>query len=125
MKSTIEFLNPDELLKNPAFSQIAVTNGTGATIYIGGQNAITKDLTIVGKGDIAAQTEYILNNIEIALRSCKSSLDDLLKPDHLHCAGSGCTERISGSAGISEEAKTSPGNHRGCRCRPGKSGIPR
>ena len=79
MKSNIEFINPEELLKNPAFSQIAITKGTGDTIYIGGQNAINKDLEIVGKGDIAKQTEYILKNIEVALRASKAELDDLFK----------------------------------------------
>lgn len=79
MNNKIDFINPDELLKNPAFSQIAITKGSGNTIYIGGQNAITKDLEIIGKGDIASQTEYILNNIEIALNSCNATLDDLFK----------------------------------------------
>jgi len=79
MNSTIEFVNPEGLLKNPAFSQIAITKGTGNTIYIGGQNAITKDLEIVGKGDIAKQTEYILKNIETALHSCKATVNDLFK----------------------------------------------
>ena len=79
MNNNIDFINPDQLLKNPAFSQIAVTKGRGDTIYIGGQNAITKDLEIIGKGDIAKQTEYILNNIEVALHACNASLDDLFK----------------------------------------------
>ena len=75
----MEFLNPDELLKNPAFSQIAITKGDGSTIYIGGQNAITKDLEIIGKGDIALQTAHILKNIEIALNACDATVDDLFK----------------------------------------------
>ena len=79
MNSQIEFINPDQLVKNPAFSQIAITSGNGRTIYIGGQNAITKDKEIIGKGDIAAQTSFILENIETALQSCDASLDDLLK----------------------------------------------
>ncbi len=79
MNSSIEFLNPDELLKNPAFSQVAITKGKGSTIYIGGQNAITKDLEIIGKGNIALQTEYALKNIETALNSCDATLDDLFK----------------------------------------------
>ncbi|MBL0740646.1 RidA family protein [Chryseolinea lacunae] len=79
MNSGIEFLNPDELLKNPAFSQIAITKGHGNTVYIGGQNAITKDLKIVGKDDIVAQTEYILKNVEIALKAAHAKLDDLFK----------------------------------------------
>lgn len=79
MSTSIEFLNPDDLLKNPAFSQVAITKGKGSTIYIGGQNAITKDLEIIGKGDIAKQTAYILNNIEIALKYSGATLDDLFK----------------------------------------------
>jgi enamine deaminase RidA (YjgF/YER057c/UK114 family) len=79
MNNKIDFVNPDELLKNPAFSQVAITKGSGNTIYIGGQNAITKNLEIVGKGNIALQTEYILDNIELALKSCNASLQDLFK----------------------------------------------
>ncbi|GAB3946933.1 RidA family protein [Spirosoma harenae] len=79
MNGNIEFFSPDELLKNPAFSQVAITKGTGSTIYIGGQNAITKDLEIIGKGDITLQTEYVLKNIETALNSCGATVDDLVK----------------------------------------------
>ena len=79
MNNKIDFINPDGFLKNPAFSHIAITKGSGNTIYIGGQNAITKDLEIIGKGDIKLQTEYILKNIEIALKSCHATLDDLFK----------------------------------------------
>jgi len=79
MNNKIDFINPDDLLKNPAFSQVAITKGNGNTIYIGGQNAITKDLEIIGKGDIALQTEYVLKNIETVLNSCDATLDDLFK----------------------------------------------
>ena len=79
MNPNIEFLNPDELLKNPGFSQVAITRGQGSTIYIAGQNAITKDLEIIGKGDIALQTEFALKNIEKALNSCEATIDDLFK----------------------------------------------
>ena len=79
MNSKIEFINPDELLRNPAFSQVAITKGNGNTIYIGGQNAITKDQEIIGKGDIALQTEHALKNIEIALNACSATVNDLFK----------------------------------------------
>ncbi len=79
METSIEFINPDGLMKNTAFSQVAITKGLGNTIYVGGQNAITKDQEIIGKGDIAQQTEYILNNIEVALQSCGASLENLFK----------------------------------------------
>jgi len=79
MSSRIEFLNPDELLKNPAFSQAVITKGNGSTIYIGGQNAITKDKQITGKGDIAVQTAHALKNVETALRAAGASVDELIK----------------------------------------------
>jgi len=31
----IQHINPDGLSKNPAFSQVIVTQGSGRTIYIG------------------------------------------------------------------------------------------
>src|SRR6188768_2949496 len=79
MNNKIDFINPEGFLQNPAFSHVAITKGTGNTIYIGGQNAITKDLEIIGKGDIKLQTEYVLKNIEIALKACNATLDDLFK----------------------------------------------
>ncbi len=36
----IEYMNPDGLSKNPAFSQIVTTQGKGKTIYIGGQDSV-------------------------------------------------------------------------------------
>ena len=79
MNNNIDFVNPDQLLKSPAFSQAVITKGQGNTIYIGGQNAITKDLVIVGKGDIAVQTAHALENIETALVACNASIHDLFK----------------------------------------------
>jgi enamine deaminase RidA (YjgF/YER057c/UK114 family) len=79
MNEKIDFISPDELLKNPAFSQAAITKGAGTTIYIGGQNAITKDLEIIGKGDVKLQTEQALKNMETALKACGATLHDLFK----------------------------------------------
>lgn len=65
METEIEFINPEELLQSPAFSQIAITRGNGSTIYIGGQNAVTKDKKIIGKGDIVEQTKCILKILRL------------------------------------------------------------
>lgn len=108
MNSAIEFLNPDELLKNPAFSQIAVTKGNGSTIYIGGQNAITKDLEIIGKGDIALQTEYILKNIEIALSACGATLDDLFKLTIYIVQGQDVRKGFEGAQGFLKKLSNPP-----------------
>lgn len=108
MKSSIEFINPDELLKNPAFSQIAITKGNGETIYIGGQNAITKDLEIIGKDDIALQTAYILKNIETALISCNATLDDLFKLTIYIVQGQDIRKGFEGAQGFLKKLRHPP-----------------
>lgn len=108
MKSGIEFLNPDGLSKNPAFSQVAITKGNGATIYIGGQNAITGDLQIVGKGDITAQTEYTLKNIETAITAAGASLDDLFKLTIYIVQGQDIRKGFAGAAGFLKKLKNPP-----------------
>ena len=108
MNATIEFLNPDELLKNPAFSQVAITKGSGSTIYIGGQNAITKDLEIIGKGDIALQTEYVLKNIEAALNFCDATLDDLFKLTIYIVQGQDIRKGFEGAQGFLRKLSNPP-----------------
>ena len=63
----VEFLNPDGMHRNPAFSNVAVVSGSVRTIYVGGQDSIDAEGNIVGVGDIAAQTEQALRNLRTAL----------------------------------------------------------
>jgi enamine deaminase RidA (YjgF/YER057c/UK114 family) len=75
----VEFLNPDGMLRNPAFSQAAVISGPVKTIYVGGQDAILADGTIVGVGDLGAQTKQALVNLETALRAAGAGLEHVVK----------------------------------------------
>lgn len=75
----IKHINPDGMLKTPVFSQAVVTSGTGRTIYIGGQNAVNEKGEIIGKGDIAAQTEQVMKNIVTALEACGATMKDVVK----------------------------------------------
>ena len=79
MEGKIEFMSPDGLSKNPAFSQLVVTRGPGKTIYIGGQNAVNAAGEIVGKGDIGEQTEQVMKNLRIALSAAGAAFDNLVK----------------------------------------------
>jgi len=72
-------LNPAKLINNPAFSQVVTTQGNGRTIYIGGQNAVNSNYEIIGKGDLAKQTEQVMTNIEVALQAAGAGFDDLVK----------------------------------------------
>ena len=75
----VELLAPDGLVKSPAFWHVAVVSGPVRTIYIGGQDAVTADGEIVGKGDLAAQTTQILTNIETALAAAGAGLEHVIK----------------------------------------------
>ena len=66
MHGNVQHLNPVGLRKNPAYTQVVVASGNATTIYVGGQNAVDASGNVVGKGDIRAQTERALKNLEIA-----------------------------------------------------------
>jgi len=79
MKDKIQFINPDGLSKNPAFSQAVTTVGNGKTIYIGGQNAVNAEGEIIGKGNIGEQTEQVMRNLQTALSACGATFENLVK----------------------------------------------
>jgi len=79
MSNKVEHINPDGLSKNLAFSQIITTQGNGKTIYIGGQDAVNTSGEITGKGDIAAQTEQVMKNLQTALAACEATFENLVK----------------------------------------------
>lgn len=78
-QQAIEHLNPEGLPRNPAFSQVVAVTGPAKTIYVGGQDAVTASGEIVGKGDLAAQTEQILRNLETALAAAGAGLEHVVK----------------------------------------------
>ena len=75
----VEHLNPDGLNRNPAFTNVAVVSGPVRTIYVGGQDAVSADGEIVGKGDIAAQTEQVLANLQTALAAAGAGPEHVIK----------------------------------------------
>ena len=77
--NAIQPVNPEGLMKSPAFSQAILTHGKGKTLYIGGQNAVNEKGEPVGKGSIEAQTEQIMQNIQRILASCGASFDHVVK----------------------------------------------
>lgn len=79
MNDKIQYISPDGLSKNPAFSQVVTTQGNGKTIYIGGQDAVNEKGEIIGKGNIAEQTEQVMKNIQTALLACGATFDNLVK----------------------------------------------
>src|SRR5919106_4056138 len=79
MDGRVEFLDPDGLPRNPAFSNVAVVAGRVRTIFIGGQDAVDAEGNIVGVGDIAAQTEQVLRNLRTALAAADAGPEHVVK----------------------------------------------
>jgi enamine deaminase RidA (YjgF/YER057c/UK114 family) len=76
---TVQYLNPDALAKNPAFTNVVVVTGPVKTVYIGGQDAVDASGAIVGKGDIGAQAEQVMRNIQAALEAAGADLEHIIK----------------------------------------------
>jgi enamine deaminase RidA (YjgF/YER057c/UK114 family) len=76
---TVEHINPEDLSKNPAFTQVVAVTGPVKTIYIGGQDAVDASGTIVGKGDIKGQVEQVFKNLESALKASGAGLEHVIK----------------------------------------------
>jgi enamine deaminase RidA (YjgF/YER057c/UK114 family) len=79
MEGSIQYINPEGLMKSPAFTQVVSTRGAGTTLYIGGQDAVNAERQIVGKEDLTAQTVQIMKNIQLALEACGAGFSNLVK----------------------------------------------
>lgn len=75
----VEYLNPEHLHKNRAFTQVISVSGPVKTIYVGGQNAVDKQGNIVGKGNIKAQTQQVLANLREALTAAGAGPEHIIK----------------------------------------------
>jgi enamine deaminase RidA (YjgF/YER057c/UK114 family) len=76
----VQCINPDDLPKNPAYTNVIVVSGSVKTIYIGAQGAFDASTgTIVGKGDIGAQSLQVMKNIQAALAAAGAGLEHIIK----------------------------------------------
>jgi enamine deaminase RidA (YjgF/YER057c/UK114 family) len=71
-------LRPEGLVQSPAFTHVAVVPPGATTIYIGGQNAVDDDGALVGGADVAAQTQQVMKNLNIALAAAGASVQELV-----------------------------------------------
>ena len=75
----VQHINPEDLSKNSAFTNVIVASGQMKTVYIGGQDAIDASGTIIGKGDIKQQTEQVLKNLQSALKAGGADVEHVIK----------------------------------------------
>lgn len=74
-----ECINPKTLFdsRQHGFSQVVVSN-PGKMVFISGQVAWDENLNIVGKNDLAKQTEKSIENLRIAVESAGGNLEDIV-----------------------------------------------
>ncbi len=75
----IQYINPDTLSTNPAFTNVIAISGNVKTIYIGGQDAIDASGKIVGKGDLKKQVSQVFTNLQEALKAAGAGLEHIIK----------------------------------------------
>ena len=125
MDGRVEFLNPDGLPRNPAFSNVAVVSGSVRTIYIGGQDAVDAEGNIVGIGDIAAQTEQVLRNLRTALAAASAGPEHVVKWNVLVVDGQDFACRLRGVPASVGRPTQSSGHHGRRREGPRPPRLPR
>jgi reactive intermediate/imine deaminase len=77
-RKEVEYLNPETLSTPTGYTHVVQVH-RGRTIYIAGQVALDKAGNIVGKGDFAAQTTQVFENLKLALASAGATFDNLVK----------------------------------------------
>jgi enamine deaminase RidA (YjgF/YER057c/UK114 family) len=77
--ASIQRIRPQGLVSSPAFSHVAIVPPGATTIYVGGQNSVDADGSLIGEGDVAAQSARALQNAKTALAAAGATLGDVLQ----------------------------------------------
>ncbi|CCH35329.1 RidA family protein [Actinosynnema sp. NPDC047251] len=76
--STVTHLTPPTLHTNPAFTQAVKVEGPGTLLFIGGQNGVDAEGSVVGD-DAGAQSARALDNVRLAVEAAGGTLADVIK----------------------------------------------
>jgi enamine deaminase RidA (YjgF/YER057c/UK114 family) len=76
--STIQRIQPEGLFASPAYTHVVTARGS-RTVYISGQVATGPDGSVVGAGDLGAQTSQVMRNLEVALSAAGATFADVVK----------------------------------------------
>ena len=78
MAAPVRFINPEGLVRSPAYTQVVETMPGGRTIYVSGQLGTGPDGKLAG-ADFRAQAEQVFANLKLALASAGASFADVVK----------------------------------------------
>jgi enamine deaminase RidA (YjgF/YER057c/UK114 family) len=77
--ANIRFINPEGLVRSPAYTQVVEVVSPGRTVYISGQLGTARDGKLAG--DFRAQAEQVFENLATALASVGAGFFDIVKID--------------------------------------------
>ncbi|HEX6762786.1 MAG TPA: RidA family protein [Gaiellaceae bacterium] len=99
-----QILNPDTIHPPAGYSHIV--NATGSRLaFVAGQAALDRDFSVVGEGDLGAQTRQVMANLRLALDELGAGWEDVVKatvyttqPYEYETIGRAMAEALGGAA---------------------------
>jgi 2-iminobutanoate/2-iminopropanoate deaminase len=82
----VTHINPDSLLKSPAFSQAVVVEDARRIVYIGEQNGVDVSGAVVGD-DLGSQVEHAYKDVLKVLESVGATRENVVKQTILVAKG--------------------------------------
>src|SRR5437899_9031547 len=77
-RPNVEYMNPPTLSAPTGYTHVVQVH-RGRTVYIAGQVAFDKSGNVVGKGNFAAQTTQVFENLKLALAAAGATFDNVVK----------------------------------------------
>ena len=74
-----EYQNPPALSKPGAYTHVVSTAGAAKIVHVSGQVSWAADGSVVGRGDMRAQSEQVFRNVTSALKAAGAGWDDVVK----------------------------------------------
>lgn len=74
-----EYQNPPALSKPGAYTHVVSATDAAKIVYVSGQVSWAADGSVVGKGDMRAQTEQVFRNLTNALKAAGADWGDVVK----------------------------------------------
>jgi len=74
----LEHVRPTDLSNHPAYTHVVTSRGA-RHVYVSGQVAVDGEGNPVGVGNLAAQTEQVMENLSTALAAAGATFDDVVK----------------------------------------------
>lgn len=76
--TTVAHINPESLHRSPWFSQAVRVPAGADLLFVGGQNGVGPDGTVVGPG-VAEQSRQAFRNLRACLQAAGADLPDVVK----------------------------------------------